>query len=58
MRLLLAEPVELIGRQAALEERPGIHTGGGVPLVEDLVAATDMVVAAEEVIAADFVKRR
>ena len=37
--LLLAESVELLLGQAALEERAGVDAGGGVALDEDLVAA-------------------
>ena len=58
MALLLAEPVELLLGQAALEERAGVHAGGGVALEEDLVAAARVVLAAEEVVEADLVERR
>src|SRR5690606_5766495 len=47
-RLLLAEAVELLLRQTALEEGTGVHAGGGVALVEDLVSADGVVLAAEE----------
>src|SRR5699024_1301769 len=58
MTLLLAEPVELPGGDAPLEEGPRIDAGGGVPLDEDLIAAAGMVLAAEEVVEADLVERR
>ena len=58
VRLLLAEAVELILGQAALEEGAGVHAGGGVALVEDVVAAAGMVLAAEEVVEAHFVESR
>ena len=54
--LLLAEPVELLGAHPALEEGTGVHAGGGVALVEDVVAAAGMVLAAEEVVEADLVE--
>ena len=56
--LLLAEAVELILGQAALEEGARIHTGGGVPLEEDLVTAAGVVLPAEEVVHAHFVEGR
>ena len=56
MRLLLAESVELVLAQPALEEGAGVHAGGGVALVEDLVAAAGVVLAAEEVVVADLVE--
>ena len=58
LRLLLAEPVELVLGQAALEERAGVDARGRVTLDEDLVAAVGVVEAAEEVVEADFVERR
>ena len=57
VRLLLAEAVEPLGRDAALEEGAGVHAGGGVALEEDLVAAAGVVLAAEEVVEAHFVER-
>ncbi len=54
--LLLAEAVELVLAQASLEEGARVHAGGGVPLVEDLVAAAGVVGAAEEVVVADLVE--
>ena len=57
MRLLLAEAVELVVAEAALEERAGVDAGGGVALEEDLVAAAGVVLAAEEVVEADLVER-
>ena len=56
VRLLLAEAVELVGAQPALEERAGVGAGGGVALDEDLVAAARVVLAAEEVVEADLVE--
>src|SRR6185312_8373153 len=56
VRLLLAEAVELVLIETALEEGPGVHAGGGVPLVEHLVAAARVILAAEEVVAADLVQ--
>ncbi len=58
VRILLAEAVELVLAQAALEERSRVDTGGGVALDEDLVAAAGVVLAAEEVVEADLVERR
>ncbi len=55
---LLAEAVELALGEAALEEGTGVHAGGGVALVEDLVAAAGVVLAAEEVVEADLVEAR
>ena len=56
VRLLLAEAVELVGAEAALEEGAGVRAGGGVALDEDLVAAAGVVLAAEEVVEADLVE--
>ncbi len=42
MAVLLAEAVELVGGQPALQERPGVDAGGGVALNEHLVAAAGM----------------
>jgi hypothetical protein len=53
---LLAEPVELLLGQPALEEGAGVDAGGGVALEEDLVAAAGVVLAAEEVVEADLVE--
>ena len=58
VRLLLAESVELFGAHPAFEEGAGVHAGGGVALVEDVVAAAGMVLAAEEVVEAHFVESR
>ncbi len=55
---LLAEPVELLLGEAALEEGAGVDAGGGVALDEDLVAAALVVLAAEEVVEADLVEAR
>ena len=56
--LLLAEAVELVLAEPALEVGPGIHAGGGVALEEHLVAAARVVRAAEEVVHPDLVQRR
>jgi hypothetical protein len=56
VRLLLAETRELLFAQAALEVGAGVHAGGGVTLVEDLVAATGVVLAAEEPVVPDLVE--
>ena len=53
---LLAEPVELLLGEPALEERAGVDAGGAVALDEDLVAAAGVVLAAEEVVEADLVE--
>lgn len=58
MRLLLTETVELVRREAALEVGARVHAGGGVALVEDLVAARGVLGAAEEVVVPDLVQRR
>ena len=58
VRELLAEAVEPVLRQPALEVGAGVDAGGGVALDEDLVAAARVVLAAEEVVEADFVERR
>ncbi len=56
--LLLAEAVELVLGEVALEEAAGVHAGGGVALEVDLVAAALVVLAAEEVVHAHLVERR
>ena len=58
VRLLLAEPVELGLGQPALEERPRVDAGRGVPLEEHLVAGLPVVLAAEEVVEPHLVQRR
>ena len=58
LRLLLAESLELVLGEPALEERTTVHAGGGVALVEDLVAAAGVICAAEEPVVADFVEGR
>ncbi len=55
---LLAEPVELLLAEPALEERPGVDAGGAVALDVDLVPAAGVVLAAEEVVEADLVEAR
>src|SRR5690349_2702694 len=56
MAVLLAEAVELVGREPALQERAGVDPGGGVALDENLVAAAGMALAPEEVVEPDFVE--
>ena len=58
VRQLLPEPVELVLAEPALQERPRVHAGGGVTLVEDLVAAAGVVLAPEEVVEAHLVEGR
>ncbi|WP_344932998.1 hypothetical protein [Actinoplanes nipponensis] len=53
---LLAEAVQLVGAQPALEVRAGVHARGSVALEEDVVAAARVVLAAEEVVHADLVE--
>src|SRR6185436_10373138 len=53
---LAPEAVELLLRQAALEERPRIDARRRVALEEHLVAAARMVLAAEEVVEPDLVQ--
>ena len=52
------EVVEVVGRQAALHERPGVDAGRGVALEVDGVAGVAVVLAAEEVVEADLVEAR
>ena len=52
---LAAEVVELASREAALQERAGVHAGRRVALVEDLVARR-LVLAPEEPVEADLVE--
>src|SRR5699024_6106494 len=47
---LLAEAVQVILGEATLEEGAGVHARGCVTLEEDLVTATRVVLAAEEVV--------
>jgi hypothetical protein len=54
---LLAEAVELLLGQPALEEGTRVDAGGGVALEVDLVAAARVVLAAEEVVEAHLVQR-
>ncbi len=56
VRELLAEPVELVLGQPSLQERPGVDARRGVALDEHLVARLAVVLAAEEVVEADFVE--
>src|SRR5206468_2595922 len=53
----LAEVVELVLAEAALQEGTGVDARRGVTLEEDLVAPAVRVLAAEEVVEADFVER-
>src|SRR4051812_13003513 len=56
LRDLLAEAVELLLGQPALEEGAGVHAGGAVTLDEYLVAGLATLLAAEEVVEADLVE--
>jgi hypothetical protein len=56
--LLLAEAVQVVLAEPALEEGTGVHAGAGVALEEHLVAAAGVVLAAEEVVEAHLVERR
>ncbi|BCW48803.1 hypothetical protein StoSoilB13_11450 [Arthrobacter sp. StoSoilB13] len=56
--LLLAEPVQVLLREAAFHERPGVHARGRVSLEEHLVPARGMVLAAEEMVEPDLVQGR
>jgi len=53
---LAAEVVEIVLRQAPLEERPGVDAGGGVALEVDLIAGLAVVLAPEEVVEPDLVQ--
>ncbi len=55
---LLAEVVEVVLGQAALEKGASVDARGGMALEEDLVAHAVGVLAAEEVIEAHLVQRR
>src|SRR5262249_60653867 len=57
-RQLRPEPAERVLGGPAPEERAGVHARGCMALVEDLVAAARVVLAAEEVVEADLVQRR
>ena len=57
MAVLLAEAVELVGAEPALQEGPGVDPRRGVPLKEHLIAPARMGLPAEEVIEADLVER-
>ena len=56
MGLLLTESFELILGQAAFQEAARVHAGGGMSLIEHLVAAARVIGAAEEVIVAYFIQ--
>jgi hypothetical protein len=56
MRELLAETVELLLGQAALEEGTGVDARRSVPLEEHLVTRLAVVLAPEEVVEADLVE--
>ena len=58
MAVFLAEAVEVIGGQPALEECARVDTGRRVALDVDLVAAAGVRLAAEEVVEPDLVERR
>ena len=52
----LAEAVEVVLSQPALEVGAGIVAGGGMPLEEDLISTARVVLAAEEVVEAHLVE--
>ncbi len=56
--LLLAEAVQIKLAEASFQEGSRIHARTGVALEEDLIAATGMVLAAEEMVEAHLVQRR
>ncbi|MDI2037355.1 hypothetical protein PJL15_04502 [Paenarthrobacter nitroguajacolicus] len=56
--LFLTEPVQILLREAAFHERPGVHPRRGVALEEHLVPARRVVLAAEEVVEPDLVQGR
>ena len=53
---LLAEAVQLLFTESALEVSTGVHAGGCVALEEDVVAAAGVVLASEEVVQPDLVE--
>ena len=53
---LLAETVHLFFGETSLDEGAGVGAGGGVALEEHVVAAAGVVLSAEEVVQADFIK--
>ncbi len=55
---LLAEAEQLLLVESALEDGTRVDAGGGVALDEDLVAATGVVLATEEVVEPDLVEAR
>src|SRR5450759_1103943 len=55
---LATEVVELVLRQATLEEGTGVDARRGVPLVEDLVPTALPILAAEKVVEPDLVEAR
>ena len=57
MRQFLAEAVHALRANTTFDECAGIHTGAGVTLEEDLIAAAWVILTAEEVIEANFVQR-
>ena len=56
--LLLTEAIELFTTEATFKEGPRIHSRRGMALIEDLVSATGVVLAAEEVVVAHFIECR
>ena len=56
--LLLTEAIELFTTEATFKEGPRIHARRGVALVEDLVSATGVILAPEEVVVAHFIECR
>ncbi len=54
--LLLTESVQTILADAPLKECAGVHAGGGMALVENLVATARVVVAVEKVVVSNLVE--
>ena len=55
-RLLLPEAVELVFAQASLEKRASVHSGRGVSLIENLVAAASVILTTEKVVVPDLIE--
>ena len=55
-RFLLPKAIQLVFAEASFEEGAGVHSRGRVPLVENLVAATRVVLAAEKVVVSNLIE--
>ena len=55
MRKFLTETIHLMFGEASFHKSAGIHTGAGMTLEEYLVSAAGMILAAEEVVEANFI---